>query len=109
MDLSCDLVRGTVVPVVLSLLSDRAMYGYEIVKIVDARSNGRLRFKEGTLYPTLHRLEGDRWIKATWRTAKSGKPRKYYALTRRGRAELARCRKEWDQFSGTVDTLLMGA
>ncbi|MHC4718466.1 MAG: PadR family transcriptional regulator, partial [Planctomycetota bacterium] len=50
MDFSQDLVRGSIVPIVLALLHERAMYGYEIVKVVNARTNGRLEWKEGTLY-----------------------------------------------------------
>ncbi len=108
MDFSQDLIRGSVVPIVLALLAEKASYGYEIVKTVNARTNGRFEWKEGTLYPTLHRLEADRLIKASWRTGGSGKKRKYYVLTRRGRAELARRRTEWRSFSETVDALLLG-
>jgi DNA-binding PadR family transcriptional regulator len=108
-ELSNELMRGTVVPIVLSLLSEREMYGYEIVKLVNARSNGLLEWKEGTLYPTLHKLEGERLIGAAWREGPSGKQRKYYGLTRRGEAELANRREEWQKFSGVVSTLLFGA
>ena len=96
-------------PIVLALISERAMYGYEIVKLVNARTNGRFEWKEGTLYPTLHRLEADGLIKAKWRVADSGKQRKYYALARRGRTELARRREQWRQFSAAVDAFLLGA
>ncbi len=110
MDFSQDLVRGTVVPIVLALLEERPMYGYEIVKLVNARTNGRFEWKEGTLYPALHRLEGDGLIRAKWQTAgDTGKQRKYYAVTRKGKAELARRFDEWRQFSGAVDSLLSRA
>ena len=59
MEFSQDLVKGTFVPVILSLLKERPMYGYEIVKIVNTRTNGLLEWKEGTLYPILHRLQAD--------------------------------------------------
>lgn len=95
-------------PIVLALPDERARYGYEFVKLVNARTNGRFEWKEGTLYPTLHRLEADRLVTARWATAESGKRRKYYALTRRGRAELARKRDECKSFSQAVDTLLTG-
>lgn len=85
------------------------MYGYEIVKVVNARTNGRFEWREGTLYPTLHRLQADGYVKAEWRAAALGKRRKYYALSRRGAAELARRRTEWQAFSGAVAVLLMGA
>ena len=113
MDFSQDLVRGTVVPIVLSLLSGREMYGYEIVKVVNARTNGRLEWKEGTLYPALHRLESAGLIASRWQDAPSdeapGRQRKYYRLTRRGRGELARRAREWAQFSLAVNALMAGA
>lgn len=107
MDFSQDLVRGTVVPILLALLDERPMYGYEIVKLVNVRTNGRFEWKEGTLYPALHRLEGAGLIRAKWQTADdTGKQRKYYVVTRKGKAELARRSNEWHQFSGAVDSLL---
>ena len=63
MEFSKDLIRGNVVPIILALLKDRTMYGYEIVKVVNSRTDGRFEWKEGTLYPTLHRLEADGMLK----------------------------------------------
>src|SRR5688572_32529780 len=71
MDFSQDLVRGSVVPVVLALLRERPMYGYEMVKHVNARTGGRLNWREGTLYPALHRLESDGLVTAQWREARA--------------------------------------
>lgn len=107
MDLSSDLVRGSVVPIVLALLEERTRYGYEIVKLVNARTQGLLEWKEGTLYPTLHRLESQGLVTAKWQAAESGKQRKYYQITRKGKAELARRRQEWQQFSTAVSGLMM--
>ena len=84
MDFDKELVKGTTVPIVLELLGEREMYGYEIVKIVNARTDGVFEWKEGTLYPCLHRLEGDGLIRSHWREAPTGKQRKYYALTAAG-------------------------
>ena len=112
MDFSQDLVRGSIVPIVLTLLDEKAMYGYEIVKVVNARTNGRLEWKEGTLYPTLHRLEGDGLIWSRWADAPAdeapGRKRKYYAVTHKGKAELKRRAAEWKQFSGAVTAILLG-
>ena len=66
MEFAQDLVKGSIVPIVLALLRERPMYGYEIVKLVNARSGGRLEWKEGTLYPTLHRLESDGLLRSQW-------------------------------------------
>ena len=109
MSLSNELARGTVMPIVLSLLSEQRMYGYEIVKTVNARSNGVLEFKEGTLYPLLHKMEGQRLIKAKWEDGPSGKARKYYGLTPKGTRLLGQSREQWQALSGAVDSLLLGA
>lgn len=109
MNVSQDLVRGTVMPIVLSLVDERAMYGYEIVKLVNARSSGVLQWKEGTLYPALHKLENEKLIKSDWQTADSGKKRKYYSITRKGKKQLAASRSEWQSFSTSVEALLMKA
>jgi DNA-binding PadR family transcriptional regulator len=112
MDFSQDLVRGSIIPIVLALLNERPMYGYEIVKVVNARTGGRLEWKEGTLYPALHSLQADRLVTARWAEAPGagapGRLRKYYSITRRGRAELARRSEEWRQFSFAVNAILLG-
>ncbi len=110
MDFSQDLIRGSVVPVVLNLLNERSMYGYEMVKFVDARTNGQLKWREGTLYPALHRLESEGLLRSKWQAASTakgkGRKRKYYAITAKGRAELSRRVKEWEQFSLSINTML---
>ena len=107
-----DLVKGTTVPIVLKLLSEREMYGYEMVKVVNARTGGQLEWKEGTLYPTLHRLQADGLVSAEWADAPQneapGRKRKYYSITHKGRRELARRTEEWRQFSFSVNALLLG-
>jgi PadR family transcriptional regulator, regulatory protein PadR len=111
MDFSQDLVRGSVVPIVLAMLRDRSMYGYEMVKAVNARTNGLLEWREGTLYPTLHRLEAGGLIAGHWEPAggaESARPRRYYSITRKGRAELARRAEEWRLFSQAVSACVLG-
>jgi len=80
-------------PLVLALLEPGPLYGYQIAQ--RARLRGQLRWEEGTLYPLLHRLERDGLLASEWKKAPNGKNRKYYALTRKGRAVLARDRAEW--------------
>ena len=109
MSFNPDLMKGSTAPIVLRLLGEREMYGYEIVKIVNERTRGALQYKEGTLYPCLHQLEADGLVASTWRDAPTGKQRKYYRITRKGRAELAARTQEWTQFSAVVTNLLMGA
>lgn len=136
MDFGQDLVRGSIVPIVLALLQERACYGYEIAKLVNARSGGRLEWKEGTLYPALHKLEADGLLRSYWADADAedaakdpdqessrgkkgfaarkkvadsgGRQRKYYAITGKGRSELARRCAEWQEFSAAVNSVLLG-
>ena len=113
MAFSQDMVRGSVVPIVLKLLADRPMYGYEIVKVVNQRTGGKLEWKEGTLYPALHKLEAQRLVSARWADAPSnsgpGRKRKYYAITAKGVRQLAKQSAEWREFSTAVNAVLMGA
>ena len=88
MEFSQELVRGSIVPIILSLLKERAMYGYEMVKFVNARSNKALEWKEGTLYPALHRLEKSGWIAGKWETSPTKRRARYYRLTPAGRKQL---------------------
>lgn len=107
MEFSQDLVKGTVVPVILQLLSEQERYGYEIIKTVNQRTGNAFEWKEGTLYPWLHRLEGDGLIQSRWVEADSGRQRKYYRITKRGLATLAERKEEWTSFSKAVNALLL--
>ncbi len=108
MDFDKELVKGTTVPIVLQLLAERQMYGYEIVKVVNERTDGRFEWREGTLYPCLHRLEADGLLRSRWQEAPNGKKRKYYRVTARGLRELKRRKQEWTEFAHGVNMLLMG-
>jgi len=88
------------------------MYGYEIVKVVNARTGGRFEWKQGTLYPALHRLEADGHLTSQWQQVPSGssagRSRKYYSITRKGLTELVRRTGEWREFSTAVNACLIG-
>lgn len=107
MAVSVEMMKGTVVPVTLKLLSEREMYGYEILKEVNRRTSNVLAWKEATLYPWLHRLEQNGLIKSEWRDSSSGRRRKYYALTRRGARALEGQVEEWETVSQAVSSILM--
>ena len=109
MEFNGDLMKGSTAPIVLKLLSERQMYGYEIVKVVNERTGGRFRWREGSLYPCLHRLEAMGMLKSVWREAPNGKNRKYYLITRKGHAVLAKRTEEWTEFATAVNAVLMGA
>jgi len=103
-----DLLRGVAEPIILNLAAERPMYGYEIIKVVNEKTNGAFEWKEGTLYPCLHRLEGAGLLKSSWQISENGRSRKYYGITRKGTALLREKLSEWAAFSSAVNVLLFG-
>jgi transcriptional regulator len=104
MDLGKDLVAASATPLVLAILAESESYGYAIIKRVAELSGGHLQWTDGMLYPVLHRLERQGWVAAKWSASETGRRRKYYRLTREGRAQLAAQRKQWQ----VVDEILRG-
>lgn len=98
-------MRGAGPVAVLQLLEQRDMYGYELVEALQQRTEGVLAMGQSTLYPLLYNLEGKGQIKGAWKTAASGRRRKYYALTARGAARLANHRRQWQQLFGAMESL----
>ena len=92
-----ELLKGNTVTLVLSVLEERPMYGYQLVKEIERRSEGIFKFPHGTLYPLLYNLERKGLIKGEWRV-EGRRNRKYYSLTPKGRKVLERSRKEWKVF-----------
>ncbi len=103
-----ELKRGTLELILLRLLSERPMYGYELISTLEQRGGEQFQLKEGTLYPVLYRLENDGFIEAKWETLERGVPRKYYRLTKAGGKELESLTREWQEFSAAVNQLLGG-
>lgn len=101
-----DLLKGTTVILVLSLLQQRTMYGYEMIKELERQSDGTFAFKEGTLYPVLHTLEDRGWVEAYWAPGNGERKRKYYTITDSGRRQLADKTKEWKQFRVSVERVI---
>jgi DNA-binding PadR family transcriptional regulator len=101
-----ELKRGSIELIVLHLLSLGEAYGYEIVTKLAELTGGELEVSDGTLYPVLYRLERAGWVDVRWDTPERGVPRKYYKLTRTGRAELAQLTEEWTEFSKAMARLL---
>ena len=99
MDYDREFLTGTVGVLILSLLAEREMYGYEIVQEADRRSAQTLQLKEGTVYPALHQMAGDGLLKAIWRDGPTGRARKYYSLTAKGRRRADSKRKQWASIS----------
>lgn len=107
-NLGGDILKGNTLTVILTLLGEQAMYGFQIAKEVERRSEGALRFREGLLYPALHQLEKEELVESEWRSSNQGPRRKYYQLTRKGRREAARLRQRWTLFSKAVNQVLGG-
>lgn len=101
-----ELLKGNTETLLLSLLTEQAMYGYQIVKEMKSRSSGYFQFKEGTLYPALHRLEKAALVKGKWEEADSGVLRRYYDITPKGRKVLDERQAEWRRFSAAVNSVM---
>ena len=103
---SSELVRSSTDLVILSLLRDQPMYGYEILVTLSGRGNGEFAFKQGTLYPLLYRLEREGWLRAKWETPPKGKKRKVYSLTAEGKNVQRARADEWARFTRSVNAIL---
>lgn len=94
-----DLRKGSTQLLVLSLLAEEPMYGYQIAKEIERRSEGYFGIKEGTLYPLLHRLENEGLVRGEWQVVEKGPSKKYYSITQEGRRVLEKSVAEWTTFS----------
>lgn len=86
--ISKELVGASAVPIILSILEKSESYGYEIMQKVRDLSDNRIEWKEGSLYPVLHKLEKNGLIKSLWKMAENSRHRKYYAINKKGRKAL---------------------
>lgn len=103
---SPELKKGSTEMLVLSLLEARARHGYEIGKLIEARSGGRITFALPTLYPTLLRMENRGWIKGRWVEKPGERDRCFYRLTPAGRQVLARQRATWREYVAAVNDVM---
>ena len=90
-----ELKKGSAELLILSLLDARPRHGYELSKLIHARSGGQLTFHIDSLYPLLYRLEERGWIKGTWVERPAERRRRFYKVTAEGRRVLAQQRKTW--------------
>src|ERR687891_912352 len=93
-----ELKKGSAELLILSLVEPRARHGYEIGKLIEERSGGRLRFKVASLYPLLYRLEERGWIAGRWIEKPGERRRRFYRLTADGKRVLAAQRDQWRDF-----------
>jgi PadR family transcriptional regulator PadR len=103
-----DILKGNTLTLILNLIGEQPMYGFQIAKEVSRRTEGALRFREGLLYPALHQLEKEGLVESEWRSSNQGPRRKYYRLTRKGKREAHRLRTRWSAFSKAVNQVLGG-
>jgi DNA-binding PadR family transcriptional regulator len=105
MQLSKDLVAASAAPLVLSILQRGESYGYAIIQRVRELSEGQIEWTDGMLYPVLHRLEAQGAITSRWKTAQTGRKRKYYSINAAGQKTLADQKAQWLLVHGTLATM----
>jgi PadR family transcriptional regulator len=101
-----ELLKGTLSLLILSLLSRRPMYGYEIAATVHQDTDGAFTWREGSLYPSLHKLQADGLISGAWEEKETGRRRRYYHLTKKGRAALKEKSESWAELARAVGRIL---
>ncbi len=101
-----ELVKGSTSLILLHLLAEKDMYGYELVKEMEKRSDYTMQIKEGTLYPALHKLEKQKYMESFWKESEKGPARKYYRITEAGVQILEQKITEWKNFVQTIDKVI---
>ena len=107
MKVNKELLKGSTTMMVLNLLSNSNMYGYEMIKTLSEKSENVFELKEGTLYPILHGLEENELIISYWDETYA-KKRKYYAITEKGKKSLKEKKEEWEIFSTGITNVIGG-
>jgi transcriptional regulator len=106
--MEAEMLKGHLDTIVLAALEAGPAHGYAIIEEIRKRSEATFDLPEGTIYPALHRLEQGGLLASTWTTPPSGRKRRVYSLTPKGRDALAERRRVWGRFSRAVDTMLKG-
>ena len=97
-----DLVQGTLDLLILKTIALEPKHGWAIAKRIQQVSREVLQVQQGSLYPALHRLEQQGWIKASWGESETGRKAKFYALTRAGRTQMERELANWERLSAAI-------
>jgi PadR family transcriptional regulator len=101
-----DLVQGTLDLLILKTLSHEPKHGWAIAKRIQQVSRETLQIQQGSLYPALHRLEQQAWIKSEWRATETGRMAKFYSLTRAGRKQLQKELASWSRLSAAINLVV---
>ena len=105
-----DLLRGNTDSLLLFLINEHGQtYGYRLIKEVGERSNGYFRFKEGTVYPALRKLENEGLLQGEWKRLPNGQERRYYVITEQGRQLLREKLAMWQSFSSAMALVMKPA
>ena len=108
MELDKSLVSGSMALLVMKLLEEEDLYGYQMIELLKRRSDDTFHLKAGSLYPLLHGLEEKGFVEAYEWEAAAGKPRRYYHLTKCGRAALSEKEQAWETYARAVSRVLRG-
>jgi PadR family transcriptional regulator PadR len=103
--ISKNLMAASTKPLILTILAEGEKYGYQIIHNVIQLSGGTLEWSEGMLYPVLHRMEKEKFIRSQWKISESGRRRKYYRLTESGQKELEKEKKQWMKVNKVLSRL----
>ena len=101
-----DLVQGTLDLLILKTISLESKHGWAIAKRIQQVSQNALQIQQGSLYPALHRLEQQAWIKAEWRPTETGRMAKFYSLTRLGKKQLDAEAANWHRLSAAISHVI---
>jgi len=97
-----ELVAASTEPLILTLLAKGENYGYALIQEVKRLSEDKIEWTDGMLYPVLHRMEANGWIKSRWAKIENGRKRKYYSLNKEGRQALHEKREQWAVVSSVL-------
>jgi PadR family transcriptional regulator PadR len=101
-----DLIHGTLDLLILNTISLQPQHGWAIAKRIQQVSGEVLQVSQGALYPALHRLEQQGWIRSNWRVTDGGRDAKYYTLTKAGRTQLQKELQQWERMSSAVQLVI---
>ena len=103
---SADLVQGTLDLLILKTVALEPKHGWAIAKRIQQVSQEMLQVQQGSLYPALHRLEQQGWIRAQWKETETGRKAKFYSLTKSGRAQMEKELASWQRLSAGINLVL---
>ena len=103
---SPELKKGSIELIVLTILQEQTRHGYDIGRLIEIRSQGRLQFRITSLYPVLYRMESRGWVRSRWLEKEGEQRRNYYSLTLKGARILAEQREIWREFTAVVNLVI---